>query len=316
MKFSTTIAPLLLLLTAASWLPGQRTPDEALRALQEGNQRFAAGTFAAAAARRRRAPHAGARPEPVRGGDLLRRQPGAARAPLQHRPRRALRGAHRRPHDRRRDHRRPRARGRTPERAAVRRARPREAAARSPPASTRCRSLRPSSAPTATGLQQLLEQIEPAVRKVRHRDLGGKELCSACEEETRPPHRRTSACAAAPCCAASRRSARSRSWPPAATSRAGRSSGCRSGRCRPPTGDQAGAPLGSVPAGTPPHVALRMLQAGHRRFLGDGKPTADLGKARREALVDGQTPPVIVLTCADSRVAPSTSSTPGSASCS
>ena len=32
-------------------------------------------------------------------------------------------------------------------------------------------------------LQQLPEQIEPAVRKVRHRDLGGKELCSACEEE-------------------------------------------------------------------------------------------------------------------------------------
>jgi carbonic anhydrase len=63
-------------------------------------------------------------------------------------------------------------------------------------------------------------------------------------------------------------------------------------------------PLTGVPTGVPPHVALRLLQAGHRRFLGDGKPASDLGKARREQLTHGQQPLAIVLTCADARTPP------------
>ncbi|MBM3962970.1 MAG: hypothetical protein FJ306_13875, partial [Planctomycetes bacterium] len=54
----------------------------------------------------------------------------------------------------------------------------------------------------------------------------------------------------------------------------------------------------------PPHVALRVLQAGHQRFLSDRQPTGDASAARREALADGEQPFAVVLACADARVAP------------
>ena len=59
-----------------------------------------------------------------------------------------------------------------------------------------------------------------------------------------------------------------------------------------------------APPNAPPHVALRVLQAGHRRFLGDRQPAGDATAARRDALADGEQPFAIVLACADARVAP------------
>ncbi|GAB4146553.1 MAG: hypothetical protein Fur0037_14630 [Planctomycetota bacterium] len=56
--------------------------------------------------------------------------------------------------------------------------------------------------------------------------------------------------------------------------------------------------------GLPPHVALQMLRAGHRRFLSSARPGGDISAARREALTAGQHPFAVVLTCSDSRVAP------------
>ncbi|MCA8949279.1 MAG: hypothetical protein KDE27_07240, partial [Planctomycetes bacterium] len=63
-------------------------------------------------------------------------------------------------------------------------------------------------------------------------------------------------------------------------------------------------PPGTIPMGLPPHVALRMLRAGHRRFLGDARPAPDLTAARREQLANGEQPIAIVLTDTDSRIAP------------
>ena len=62
--------------------------------------------------------------------------------------------------------------------------------------------------------------------------------------------------------------------------------------------------LESVEPGMPPHVALRMLRAGHRRFLGDTRPMPDLSKDQRAAIADSQRPLAIVVTDSDSRVSP------------
>jgi carbonic anhydrase len=151
-------------------------------------------------------------------------------------------------------------------------------------------------------VQQLFEHIEPAVRKAKARDLGGKSLLDACEEE----HAQSTV---QDCM---RRSALLRRYAGVGKFRmvAARYH-LQSGEVewlpnRPLPAEERTEDTVHVqpPAGVPPHVALRMLQAGHRRFLGDGKATADLGAARREALTHGQQPLAIVLTCADSRVAP------------
>lgn len=153
-------------------------------------------------------------------------------------------------------------------------------------------------------LQNLLEEIEPAVRKIRQRDLGGKELTDACEEEN--AQRTATECL--------RRSPMLRRY-----AQVGRFKilaaryHLQSGevewlppRPLPPEADSKAPPLahGAAPMGLPPHVALRMLQAGHRRFLGDGAAAGDLSANRREQLTHGQHPLAIVLTCSDSRVAP------------
>jgi carbonic anhydrase len=56
--------------------------------------------------------------------------------------------------------------------------------------------------------------------------------------------------------------------------------------------------------GLSPHVALRMLQAGHRRFLSPTRPTGDISKERRLRMVRSQEAMAVVITCSDSRVAP------------
>ena len=152
-------------------------------------------------------------------------------------------------------------------------------------------------------MQSLLESIEPAVRKVKTQDLGGKVLCDRCEEEH----------AHATLAQVMRRSALLRRYESVGKFKmvAARYQ-LTSGEVewlpnRPlPADPQATMHVvpGSVPNGMPPHVAFRLLQAGHRRFLSDSKPTADLTSARRAALANTQQPPIVVLTCADSRTAP------------
>jgi carbonic anhydrase len=83
----------------------------------------------------------------------------------------------------------------------------------------------------------------------------------------------------------------------------------RDGWSRARTGLLLAAVLGaSVAAAEPPAMdaagALAKLKAGNARFAAD--PTADLpiDAARRQALVSGQNPMAVVLSCADSRVPP------------
>jgi len=152
-------------------------------------------------------------------------------------------------------------------------------------------------------LQQLLEQIEPAVRRARARELGGKQLTDVCEEEnvhhTVHESLRRSDLLRRYASVGRFRMVPARyhldtgavEWLPV----------------RPvPAAPVADAEVthGAVPTGVPPHVALRMLQAGHRRFLGDRPATGDISSKRREELTHGQQPLAIVLTCADSRVSP------------
>ena len=152
-------------------------------------------------------------------------------------------------------------------------------------------------------MQHLLERIEPAVRRARARDLGGKQLCDQAEEEhvhqtVHESLRRSDLL---------RRYAsvgRFRMVPARYHLASGEVEWLPVRPMPAPPSAQAVELQTSVPTGVPPHVALRMLQAGHRRFLGDGQPTGDIGKRRREALTHGQQPLAIVLTCADSRVAP------------
>ncbi|MCA8949542.1 MAG: hypothetical protein KDE27_08560, partial [Planctomycetes bacterium] len=114
-------------------------------------------------------------------------------------------------------------------------------------------------------LQGLVEQLEPAVRKARSRDLGGKALHDACEEEN--VHLAVHE-------VLRRSPLLQRFVQVGQLQMVGARYHLESGeveflptRPLPPEPMSAFDPaMHSVPVGVPPHVALRMLQAGHRRF--------------------------------------------------
>jgi carbonic anhydrase len=148
----------------------------------------------------------------------------------------------------------------------------------------------------------LLERIEPAVRKARALDLGGKQLHDMAEEEhahgtvqecmrRSPLLRRFASVGRFRMVAARYHQGGDVEWLPSRP------------LPKPELVDRPALP-GTVPPSLPPHVALRMLRAGHRRFLGDSRPMPDLSRQQREALADAQQPLAIVVTDSDSRVSP------------
>jgi carbonic anhydrase len=159
-----------------------------------------------------------------------------------------------------------------------------------------------AAAPSAA-MQHLLESIEPAVRKVRARDLGGSALQTACEEE----HAQTmvhECLRRSPLLRRYAQVGRFKIVPARLHQQSGEVEWLPPRPLPSEPTETKPLTLGEVPMGAPPHVALRLLQAGHRRFLRDGKPAADLSGKRREQLVHGQQPLAIVLCCDDSRTAP------------
>lgn len=156
--------------------------------------------------------------------------------------------------------------------------------------------------PESPALERLLAGIEPAVRRALEHDLKGPDLRTATEEE----HARATAVDCLRRSPLLRRLAGLErfqvlparyhlhtgavQWLPA--------------RPLPVEPEAAAAAAEPAPPSMAPHVALRLLQAGHRRFLGAGAPAGEIGPARREALTESQQPLAVVVTCADARVAP------------
>lgn len=160
----------------------------------------------------------------------------------------------------------------------------------------------PGAAPSEA-MQHLLERIEPAVRRAKAREFGGAALATAAETEN--VHLTVAECLTKSTLL--RRAAelgKFRMVPAHYALGSGEVTWLSPRPLPQPEGEQRVDVDHVAPANLPPHVAMRMLQAGHRRFLGDGMPTGDLSAKRREDLTHGQHPLAIVLTCADSRVPP------------
>ncbi|MBK8099416.1 MAG: hypothetical protein IPK26_20095 [Planctomycetes bacterium] len=151
-------------------------------------------------------------------------------------------------------------------------------------------------------IQQLLEQLEPAVRKAHAHDLGGDELLARAEEENAQGTAQD-CLRRSPLLRRLQQAQRFQVLPARYHLASGQVEWLPPRPLPAPAGHDA-APAHVTASTMPPHVALRLLQAGHRRFLSDGRPTADLSQKRRENLTQGQQPLAIVVTCADSRVAP------------
>lgn len=147
----------------------------------------------------------------------------------------------------------------------------------------------------------LLQQLEPAVRRAVAQDLAGKALTDRAEEEN----------AQAMAVEVLRRSkllyqlarlGRFSVLPARIRAGSGEVEWLPPRPLPEPAGDTA--LLTAAPPTMAPHVALRLLQAGHRRFLGAGRPLGDIGQARRQSVAARQQPMAIVVTCSDSRLAP------------
>jgi carbonic anhydrase len=157
-------------------------------------------------------------------------------------------------------------------------------------------------------IQQLLEQIEPAVRKVQVRDLGGKDLTDAAEEE----HAQLTATECLRRSPLLRRFAQVGKFKMVAARYHLQSGEVEWLPNRPlPRGTGLGGvgrariahrtvPMGGAAARGPAHAAGRPPALPRGRCC---RPGTCRG-TRREQLTHGQRPLAIVLTCADSRVAP------------
>ena len=149
---------------------------------------------------------------------------------------------------------------------------------------------------------RLLERIEPAVRAARALELGGAELLRKAEEE----HAQATALACL------RQSGLLRSATASGRLRVKAARYHASGEVEllPQRALPAEAPAdkpvlrGEAKPGLPPHVALRLLRAGHRRFLSERRARPDLSERHRAALAAAQQPLAIVVTDSDARVSP------------
>ncbi|MGE3171905.1 MAG: carbonic anhydrase [Planctomycetota bacterium] len=157
--------------------------------------------------------------------------------------------------------------------------------------------------PESPALAQLVGAIEPAVRRGIAQDLGGRELCDHAEED----HAQSMA---VECLRRStvlqhlHKLGRFQSLPARYRIATGEVEWLPQRPLPPEPQAHGHATPHTTPPSMAPHVALQLLQAGHRRFLSDSRPIADITPARRESLTGGQQPYAIVVTCSDSRVPP------------
>lgn len=154
-------------------------------------------------------------------------------------------------------------------------------------------------------LDALLSRISPSVRKLRVEGLTGRGLLDRAEEEN-AQHSIAEALSRSALLRAAARSDRFRMLPARYLLTTGEVDWLPE-RSLP----ELAAESGTMPErraqlvrGLPPHVAMSMLRAGHRRFLAESGQAADLSQARREDLLQGQRPIAVVIACADSRVSP------------
>ncbi len=151
-------------------------------------------------------------------------------------------------------------------------------------------------------LQQLLEALEPSVQRAMALDLGGRELTDRAEADN-AQSMAVECLRRSPMLRQLQQIGRFQVLP----ARYHLESGVVDWlppRALPTETTAAAQPVHAAAPSMAPHVALRLLQAGHRRFLSDGRPIGDISIARRAALTEGQQPFAIVVTCSDSRVPP------------
>ena len=151
-------------------------------------------------------------------------------------------------------------------------------------------------------LQQLLQQFEPSVRRGLQQSLSGAALAAQVETEH-------ATAIAAECLRRSETLRRLQQLgrfqvQPARYHQETGAVEWLLPQPLPQTPQEAATVADASPPTMAPHVALRLLQAGNRRYLGDGKPLGDISPTRRAGIQKGQQPFAIVLTCSDSRVPP------------